>query len=60
MTTVTITKFLDEDGITSLIKVPLTNTDQSVTLFQEDWDLLVSLGVNPFWRFSLGHVVQRG
>jgi len=58
MTTVTVTK-LYEDGIT-VIKVPLSNQDQSVTLDPADFDLLISLGVSPVWRFSLGQVVVSG
>ena len=60
MNTVTVKRLLDEDGITKIIEVPLTNLDKSVTLFEADWNLLLRLGLDPRFRFSLGHVVQRG
>lgn len=60
MNTITVTQLLDEDGITNLIKVPLSNHDQSVILDEADFNLLVSLGVSPLWRFQLGQVYVSG
>jgi hypothetical protein len=57
---VTVTHELDPDGNTQLITVPLTNVDQSAVIFKEDFDFLLSLGVDPRWRLSANLVLVRG
>ena len=58
-TEIEITHFLDEDGI-PLVSVPLTNSDQKVTLYQDDFNQLYSMGLDPRWRLSIGQVLERG
>jgi hypothetical protein len=49
----------DEDG-NHVVSVPLTNTDKTVKLFQEDFDRLMRSGLDPRWRLSNGEVFERG
>src|SRR5436190_93838 len=55
-----ITHSLDEDGVTPLVSVPLTNCDKNVILYQSDFNSLYEMGVNPLWRLSNGQVFERG
>jgi hypothetical protein len=50
---------LDEDG-TPLTRVPLTNTDQTAVLFQQDFNFLIKKGLNPRWRLSNNQVLESG
>jgi len=54
-----ITHKRDEDG-TPIVLVPLENIDKSAILFQEDYDLLISFGVDPFWTLNANLVLARG
>jgi hypothetical protein len=58
-TTIPITHFLDEDG-TPCVSVPLTNDQNSVVLYQEDFNLLISLGLDPRWRVGQGQIFETG
>jgi len=58
-TTISITHFMDDEGI-PCVSVPLTNVPKSVILYQEDFNLLIEMGLTPLWRFTQGQVVEIG
>ena len=51
---------LDTNGMTPIVLVPLTNSDQKVTLYETDFDTLMKEGLYPVWRLSSGKVLERG
>jgi len=51
---------MDPDGVTALVSVPLTNTDKTVVLYQEDFNDLIRSGLSPLWRLMQGQVLERG
>jgi hypothetical protein len=54
-----VTHDLDEEG-NSIVLVPLTNSDQSAVLYQEDFNSLIDKGLDPRWRISNGQIIERG
>ena len=41
---------LDTNGMTPIVLVPLTNSDQKVTLYETDFDTLIKQGLYPVTR----------
>jgi hypothetical protein len=61
MNTVEVTHYrCPLDGTTKLVSVPLTNVDKSAVLFETDFDMLMSLGLDPRWRLSQGMILEKG
>jgi hypothetical protein len=46
ITTMTITNFLDDDGI-PIVSVPLTNCAKKAVLYQDYFNMLLELGLDP-------------
>ena len=59
MNKLTITHFKDGD-LTPMVSVPLTNVNESAILYQDDFDLLMSLGLDARWRLNANLVIARG
>jgi hypothetical protein len=57
---VLITHEMDEDGETPIVLVPLVNSDGKAILYQEDFNKLIALGLDPRWRINQGQVYVRG
>lgn len=56
---ITIEHSLDEDGV-PIVSIPVSNSNKNATLFEEDYNLLVSIGVDPRWRLSANCVLAKG
>src|SRR5947209_6839988 len=52
-----ITHSKDHDGL-RIVSVPLNNVDKQVILDEEEFDLLMSLCLDPWWRLSANLVVR--
>jgi hypothetical protein len=57
--TVKVTHYLSEDG-EAMVSVPLTNTNQQVSLYQETFNSLIEKGLDPRWMLSNGQILERG
>jgi hypothetical protein len=53
-----ITHFMEDE--TPCVSVPLTNSELKVTMYQDDFNKLYELGLDPRWKLSRGQVVSRG
>ncbi len=49
--TVTVTRSKDDDGV-PIISIPIANSNKPAILYQEDFDLLLSLNIDPRWTFN--------
>lgn len=59
MNEVEITHYPDED-LTPIVSVPLTNSKRSVLLYQDDFNTLMDLGVDPRWKLVNGVIYEKG
>lgn len=59
MTTVTVTRFMDDQGIAS-IRVPLENVEKEAILYLDDWYLLLEMNCSPVWVLINNLVLARG
>jgi hypothetical protein len=50
---------LNEDGI-PIVKIPLTNSDRLVVLYEQDFNTIIELGVTPIWKLTNNQVFARG
>src|SRR5258707_13754112 len=57
--TVTVTRSKDDDGV-PIISIPIANSNKPAILYQEDFDLLLSLNIDPRWTFNANLVLERG
>jgi hypothetical protein len=55
---IVITHFIEND--TPLVFVPLTNSDQVVTLYQETFNSLVAQGLDPRWKVVGKQILEKG
>src|SRR5581483_11715317 len=54
-----ITHDIDQDG-TPIVFVPITNSNQTAVLFEEDFNRLTDIGLDPRWKLANGQVLERG
>jgi hypothetical protein len=55
---IVVTHFIEND--TALVSVPLTNSDQSVTLYQETFNSLIAQGLDPRWKLQRMQILEKG
>lgn len=54
-------EYFTDSSLKPCVKVPLTNSDKKVILYQEDFDNLLRLGIDPRWRIiNSGQILERG
>jgi hypothetical protein len=58
MKTIAVSHYTDTDG-NKLVSVPLSNSDKTAILNEDDFNALLELGISPVWKIYNNQITTR-